>query len=135
MDTTYLNRSFSKSGKWSAQINNSQEFSPGTNIPNSATIQPGKWLSVNAFFYSTKMNWDYWRMPQLVVRFEKDNLPVKERIIRPFRVMVPNQWVMAGMDIKIPKKEFDNIEIFLWNGARIDVELYMDDLRVEVFGK
>lgn len=132
-DTIYLNNTIAKSGRWSSQINGSQEFSPGTNIPKSEAMRPGEWLSVNASFYSPKMNWDYWRMPQLIVRFEKNEVPVKERFIRPFRVMAPNQWTTAGMEIQIPEKEFDNIEIFLWNQMKIDVELYMDELTVEVF--
>ncbi len=132
-DTATLNNSFSKSGKWSGYIDINQVFSPGINIPYSEKLIPGNWLSINAWFYSPKMNWDYWRMPQLVVRFEKSDKPVKESIIRPFRVMLPNVWTPAGMDIKIPKKEFDNIEIFLWNAGGIDVEIYMDELTVQIF--
>ncbi|MEO1260256.1 MAG: glycosyltransferase family 39 protein [Bacteroidota bacterium] len=132
-DTIYLSKKNTTSGKWSAFININQEFSAGVNIPKKENLKTGKWLSVNASFYSPKMNWSYWQMPQLVVRFEKNNIPVRERIIRPFRVMVPDQWFPVGMNIKIPKKEFDNIEIFLWNAGGMDVELLMDDLTVEVF--
>ena len=134
-DTVYLNKKFTTSGRWSAYINIGQEFSAGINLPKKENIEPGKWLSINAPFYSPKMTWGYWQMPQLVVRFEKNNVPVRERIIRPFRVMVPNQWTPAGMNIRIPKKDFDNIEIFLWNAGGLDVELYMDDLTVEVFNE
>ena len=132
-DTVYLKNKNTVSGKWSAFANINQEFSAGINIPKKENMQAGKWLDINANFYSQKMTWGYWQMPQLVVRFEKNNQPVKERIIRPFRVMVPNQWAEAGMQIKIPKKEFDNIAIFLWNAAGLDVELVMDDLTVELF--
>ena len=134
-DTVSLSKSYATSGQWANQINVKQEFSPPTNIPKTESMQPGQWLHVDASFYSPKMNWDYWQMPQLVVRFEKDNVPVKERIIRPFRVMVPNQWADAWLDITIPNTSFDNIEIFLWNAGGLDVELFMDDLTVEVFSE
>ncbi len=132
-DTTTLSKDFSKTGNWSTFTDINKIFSPPINVPFSEKIQKGKWLSISAWFYSPKMNWDYWRMPQLVVRFEKNDNPVKERIIRPFRVTQPNQWAPVGMDIKVPEKEFDNIEIFLWNAGGIDVAMFMDDLKVEVF--
>lgn len=132
-DTINLNKKISSSGNWSVFTNINQEFSAGINISKKENMQAGKWLGINANFYSTKMTWGYWQMPQLVVRFEKNNIPVKESIIRPFRVIVPNQWTEAGMNIEIPKKEFDNIEIFLWNSGGLDVELMMDDLTVELF--
>ena len=132
-DTISLSDKHSVSGRWSSYVNVDREFSPAINIPPTENMHPGKWLHVSAAFYSPKMNWDYWTMPQLVVRFEKNEIPVKERIIRPFRVMVPNQWADAWMDIRIPREEFDNIEIFLWNAGRLDVELYMDNLTIEVY--
>ena len=132
-DTIYLNKKFATSGIYSSHIYINQEFSAATNISKKENMHEGKWISINANFYSPKMNWDYWRMPQMVVRFENENVPVKEKAIRPFRVMQPNKWMEAGMDIKIPKKEFDNVKIFLWNAGGLDVELYMDDLVVEIF--
>ncbi len=132
-DTTYLSHDFAQNGRWSSRINVNQAFSPGTNIPVSAAMRPGRWLHVEASFFSPKMIWDYWQMPQLVVRLEQSDVPVKERFIRPFRVMVPGEWTEVGLDIQLPGEDFDNVEIFLWNQMQADVELYMDDLRVTVF--
>ena len=132
-DTVFLSKKFTTSGRWSAYVSGQQEFSPAVYILKTKEMQRGKWLSIHASFYSTKMIWDYWQMPQLVVRFEKNKMPVRERIIRPFRVMHPGQWAQAGMNIRVPEKDFDRVSIFLWNPARNDVELYMDDLVVEVF--
>ena len=97
-------------------------------------MEAGKWLHIYASFYSPKMIWDYWHMPQFVVKFIKNNKPVKERFIRPFRVMQPNKWSEAGMDLRIPKEDFDYIEIFLWNVQKADAIMVMDDLKIEMFG-
>lgn len=132
-DSTFLNKDYASSGKWSTQVHINQAFSPAVNIPWTKESNSQEWLSVYANFYSDRMTWGYWQMPQLVVRFEQDDVPVKERIIRPFRVMKPNEWARAGMDVRLPNKPFNNIEIFLWNAGGLEVALFMDDLSVELF--
>ena len=73
-------------------------------------------------------------MPQLVLQFEKNGASVHERIIRPSRLLSPNEWRTAWMDVEIPDEDFDRMKVFLRNPRNL-VSLFMDDLRVEVFEK
>lgn len=132
-DSTRLTRAFAHSPNKALFVDAANEFSPLINLPKTADLDADKWLHISAWFYSPQLDYQEWWMPQLVVRFEKNDKPVRERNVRPFRVLEPNEWLEVGVDIKVPRKEFDNIEIFLWNPAK-RVPMYMDDLRVEVFG-
>ena len=71
-------------------------------------------------------------MPQFVVSFERQGQPVRNRALRPMRVLEPGKWMEVGMDFKVPSKDFDQVKIYLWCPAGKG-GLWMDDLRVEVF--
>ncbi len=131
-DSFLINKQVAHAGNNSIFVDTAHEFSLRVNFPKSPEMIVGKWLHISAWFYSPQLDYQEWWMPQLVVRFEKNDKPVRERNIRPFRVLSPNEWLEVGMDIKVPRKDFDNVEIFLWNPAK-RVPMYMDDLRVEVF--
>ena len=57
---------------------------------------------------------------------------MRERIVRPFRVINQGEWGEVGMDVRVPNKDFDNVKIFVWNPAN-RVGMFMDDLKVEFF--
>lgn len=131
-DTLGTSTAFAHSGKRAALVDAATEYSHTLDVPKPADLGNGDWLHISAWFYGTQQEWETWWMPQLVVRFEHQGQPVKERTLRPFRVVAPGHWGEVGMDLKTPRKPFDNIKIFAWNPAK-RVPMWMDDLKVERF--
>ncbi|MBI5916308.1 MAG: glycosyltransferase family 39 protein [Bacteroidetes bacterium] len=131
-DSVGVSARFAKSGTKSAFVDPQTPFSHTLDIPRPAEMPRGKWLHISAQFYGQEKTWEAWVMPQLVVRFEQQGQPVRERAIRPWRVIGEGEWGEAGMDIRVPKKEFDHLKIFLWNPSNRP-GMWMDDLRVETF--
>ncbi len=131
-DSTALSQQFTHSGSWSAVASPTMEYSHPTVIPRPGNLKAGDWLHIGGWFYGEALEYDSWRMPQLVVRFEKDGQVVRERALRPFRVMQPGQWTEVGMDIRAPRKDFDSIKIFVWN-AGSGAGMWLDDLKMETF--
>jgi hypothetical protein len=131
-DTTGTSTAQAHSGGRSLMASPAMEYSQNINLPRPTDLETGDWLHISGWFYGEQLEYDSWRMPQLVVRFEQAGQPVRERALRPFRVMQPGQWLEVGMDIRAPHKEFDTIKIFVWNaGSRAG--MWADDLRVETF--
>ncbi|MCF8250675.1 MAG: hypothetical protein K9J37_12220 [Saprospiraceae bacterium] len=131
-DSVGLSRQFAHSGVWAALASPAAEYSQSILLPRPANLKAGDWLHIGGWFYGEALEYDSWRMPQLVVRFEKDGQVVRERALRPFRVMQPGQWTEVGMDIRAPRKDFDSLKIFVWN-AGSGAGMWLDDLRVETF--
>ncbi len=131
-DTAGVSNQAARSGKFSWFVDPAHPFSPAVDLPKSEAMQPRNWLHVSGWFFSPQLEYEPWWMPQLVVRFEKNGQVVRERAIRPMRVMQPNQWQEVSMNIRFPRKDFDNVKIFLWN-VRDRVAMYADDLKVETF--
>jgi hypothetical protein len=67
-----------------------------------------------------------------VVRFEKNGQSIKEKCIRPHRVLTPKVWKELDLKTRIPEGDFEEVKVFLWN-ANGPLSLFMDDLKVEVF--
>lgn len=131
-DTVGLSRANAHSGTWALAASPAVEYSQNINLPRPADLEAGDWLHIGGWFYGEQLEYDSWRMPQLVVRFEKAGQSVRERALRPFRVIQPGQWLEVGMDIRAPHKDFDAIKIFVWNaGSRAG--MWADDVRVEAF--
>ncbi len=131
-DSLGMSRAFAHSGVWSLAASPTVEYSQSITIPRPASLSAGDWLHIGGWFYGEQLEHDAWRMPQLVVRFELAGQVVRERALRPFRVMQPGQWLEVGMDIRTPHKDFDTIKIFVWNaGSRAG--MWLDDLKIETF--
>lgn len=131
-DTTGMSRAFARSGAWSLAASPAVEYSQSITLPRPDNLSAGDWLHIGGWFYGEQLEHDAWRMPQLVVRFEHAGQVVRERALRPFRVLEPGKWGEVGMDIQTPKKDFDAIKIFVWNaGSRAG--MWLDDLKIETF--
>lgn len=131
-DSVGISTQFARSGSRSAFADPQTPFSHTINLPRPPDMKAGEWLHISAWFFGPQKEWEVWWMPQLVVRFEKGGQSVRERIVRPFRVLNQGEWGEVGMDIRVPEKDFDNIKVFLWNPAN-RVAMFMDDLKAEGF--
>ncbi|MBI1224779.1 MAG: hypothetical protein GC192_06045 [Bacteroidetes bacterium] len=131
-DSVGLSRQHVRSGNWAAAASPTVEYSHTLVVPRPADMKPGGWLHIGGWFFGEAVDDETWSMPQLVVRFELAGQPVRERALRPFRVLQPNHWTELSMDIRAPHKDFDSIKIFVWN-AGSKAGMWLDDLRVETF--
>jgi len=131
-DSVGVSRAYAHSGVQAVFVAPQTPFSHTLNIPKSPEMTHGKWLHIAAQFYCEEKVWEAWVMPQLVVRFEHQGSTVRERALRPMRVLEPGKWGEVGMDIKVLSKDFDNIKIFLWCPGGQGM-MWMDDLKVETF--
>ncbi len=120
------------SGNRSAYVDAQTEYSYTIHLPRPESLKAGQRLHIGAWFFGPQKKSQVWWMPQMVVSFEKDGHMVHKRIVRPFRVLNQAEWGEVGMDIKVPRKDFDLFRIFLWNPTQRE-EMYMDDLKVETF--
>jgi len=111
-----------------------QEFSQTLEIPKTKPFEKADWLRAGAWFYGPQKEWEPWWMPQFVVHLEKNGKIIKNRKIRPFRVMNSGEWKEVWMDIRLPKEGYDRVKIFLWNAGGSKT-LFMDDLKLEVYSE
>lgn len=130
IDTLHYSKIHSKSGEYALQIHPSREFTPAIIIKTEE--KSPKWIRVSADFYAPQKEWDVWKMTQLIVRFEKGNQLIKNRKIRIQRHIEEKQWQTNWTDMQIPEEDFDHIKIYFWNSSG-QKELYVDDLKVEVY--
>lgn len=131
-DTVGVGSKLAKSGSKAIFCAPQTPFSHTLLITRPSEIIHGEWLHITADFYCEAKIWEAWNMPQLVVRFEQQGNTIKERALRPMRVMQANEWTKVGMNIKVPSSDFDRMNIFLWCPGG-QGELWMDDLKIETF--
>ncbi|MFT5165334.1 MAG: hypothetical protein ACI8P3_000558 [Saprospiraceae bacterium] len=93
----------------------------------------GTWLRIKGNFLAEWMEWDMWKMSQLITTYYKGDKPVKERSIRIYRILKPEKdWMEISMDTKIPKESFDRVTFRVWHaGSR--THLWADNFVVESF--
>lgn len=119
-------------GTIAQRINEMYQFTSETVLPASIVPEEAEWLRIKAQYYIFVKETDLWKMAQLCVQFSKGEERVKKRVIRLHRFLVEHQWTTVYMDIRIPKKDFDTIAIWHWNGNGIRTVI-IDDLSVESF--
>jgi hypothetical protein len=72
----------------------------------------------------------------VAVRFMDGEKISEQYIFRPHRVLQWwKEWRDISADLPIPEKYFDHIEVFIWNQQGVGGQLYVDDLKIEVFEK
>jgi len=91
-----------------------------------------KWLRAEAVFYQKQKEWTWWDMAQFIVRFTHQGKVVKEKFIRPTRLMNDGDTKPVFFDIKIPETTFDSVSIHFWN-TQSPKSLVIDDLKVSLF--
>ncbi len=130
IDTINYSNRQARSGKSALLLQKSKEFSPPFIVE--LTEKAPKWIRVSADFYSPLKEWSVWNMHQLIVRFEKGDKVIKNRIIRIHRQLGERQWQANWSDMRIPKEDFDHVKIYFWN-AGSGKEVFVDNLKLEVY--
>lgn len=128
-DSLQIDSAQALEGKRSKFLDKNNPFTPRYDLP----IQPlenGRWLRVRFDFQCLPKEQEYWKMTQLIVRFEKGEQRVKERIIRLQRLVKSEERSSAYMDIQIPDSSFDKAYFYFWN-AESDHRVLLDNIAVE----
>ncbi len=129
-DSIHYSKQQAASGQYALHLEKSREFSPSYLVK--LTDKSPKWIRVSADFYIPQKEWGVWSMHQLIVRFEKGDQVIKNRIIRIHRQLGERQWQANWSDMRIPKADFDHVKIYFWNSGS-GKEVFVDNLKVEVY--
>ena len=98
-----------------------------------ASTIDGNWLRVKGSFLAEWMEWDMWKMSQLITTYYNGEDKVKERMIRIYRILKPEKdWIEISMDTKVPDEPFDRVEFRVWH-AGSGTHLWADNFVVENF--
>ncbi len=114
----------------SIYVNGSKQFSSTYELP--IKNGEGNWLRVSNTFLCTQKEWNFWLMPQVVVKFSNHDKVVKQNMYRPHRFLVDGQIADLYIDVKIPDQPFNKVQLLFWN-ADGQKETLMDNVRVEIF--
>jgi hypothetical protein len=99
------------------------------------SIKGKKWLRMNVTARSTVREWTEWKMPAVVVDFQKNGESVKYFVMRPHRILEKeNEEKALWLDIKIPSQPYDNIVFWLQNSGS-NRKVLIDDVNVEAFNE
>lgn len=117
-------------GSRSLCVTKDRQHSPELTFP----LRPadGDWLRATATFRCGPKEWDIWKMTYFTLRCQDGDRIVKERTIRPGRILWDGGTVRVHIDLRLPEEPFDQGAVQLWN-ANGDKAMAMDELVVEVF--
>ncbi len=93
-----------------------------------------RWIRVQATFHCERKEWNADKMTQFIVRAVNKGNVTKENMIRVYRLLGENETKSISLDMKLPKKGLDEIDILFWNGAS-DIPIWIDDLKVWGFNE
>ncbi|MEZ4943229.1 MAG: hypothetical protein R3D58_20305 [Saprospiraceae bacterium] len=114
-------------------INGERQYSPAFELK-----PPGgdaQWLRVRATFHAPQKEWEFWRLPQLIVRYSNGETVVQEDMIRLGRLL-PHDGAtrVIFLDSRLPRTAYERIQVFFWN-ANSAKTLLIDNLTVESFSE
>lgn len=90
------------------------------------------WIRANIQFECRQKEWDFWRMPQLIIQFVNGDKIVKLRGIRTHRLLNDNETKNLFLDIQKPNEPFDRIAVIVWE-ADTEKTFYFDNVVIEKF--
>jgi hypothetical protein len=118
------------SGQRACRVDSHRKVSPVVEWDRPADLAEGDGLQVRAWFHSPTVQWEPWWMPQCVVQLVgEDGKVLRERLMRPGRLLNSPEWRLVRMDIRVPDKPFRKIRVFLRVPGDQGV-LMMDDLEL-----
>ncbi len=92
------------------------------------------WLRASASFRCKQKEWEGWKMAQFVMRLTNKGNIVKENMQRVYRLLDENGSKVIALDMKLPKVEYDSVQVLFWNGAG-ENPIWIDGLNVASFNE
>lgn len=120
-------------GRVSDYIEDGREYSQSLKF--SFDKKDAEWLRAQATFRATLKEWNIWKMPQLAVKFINNKGEViKDNALCIHRFLDDYHTKDIYLDVRIPDKPFDKVEIFIWNRGS-SIPLLYDDVKVWSFNE
>jgi hypothetical protein len=112
----------------------------GTNLVSAVYAAPikqdaAKWVRVSALYHSLTKEYNIYQMADLLIRFSDNGTVVKQKMIRLNRLMVEGQIRQIKMDVKLPKKPFQQVEVIFLNENNGTKLTKIDNLTIETFNE
>lgn len=111
-------------------VNGGIEFSENWNFNNTSVT--GNWVRVALDVESLQKEWDVWKMHQLVTKFSNAGKQIKYNAIRLNRLLDQGERRTVFMDVKVPKKPYELMQVYLWNGGS-DKESIIYNITIESY--
>lgn len=121
-------------GTQSLLLNGERQWSPTYVVPFSwpDTHAGRAWLRATCTFQCTEREGEFWQMTQMVVRFYAGEKRLKERMIRLQRHVDGSEKKTVFIDVPMPARAFDRVELAFWN-AESSKTVRIDDIGLEWF--
>jgi hypothetical protein len=129
-DNTALTGGSIIQGLRSGKVDKQDIYSPAFTIPFSQN--DADWIRAWGTFSISQKEWEVWKMPQFILKFKKDGNEVKASMMRLHRYLYDGQTRRMYLDVPVPDKEIDSIEVFIWN-ADTDKQTWFDEISIESF--
>jgi len=124
----FADSSVAQSGKKALKMDREKQWTNKILIPVSKDIHRG-WYRVYASVFFPDKEWNMWDQTQFNVSFDKGDKVVKHKMIRIQRITEQGAWHEVYIDIKVPRADYDTLEVFFGNSGSKKV-IYIDDLKV-----
>ena len=96
------------------------------------SIKSKRWLRATATFLAPTKEGTDWSMTQFIIEFRKGNETLRSNMVRPHRLMGDGEKRTIWLDAKVPKGDFDNVNVRFWNAGG-NKKMLIDDLKVQTF--
>lgn len=93
-----------------------------------------EWLRVQATFICPQKQWYVWDMTQFIVQLRMGDETIYQTFYRADRFLNDGDSKELWLDMRVPNKPWDNINIQLFNGSS-DKPIYIDNLKVITFNE
>ena len=90
------------------------------------------WIRARANFVTKIKEHDIWKMTQFTIQLKQDEKIVKRKMIRVQRTLNENTAKELSLDIRVPSKPFNQIEVYFWNPGST-TSLIVDNLEISAF--
>ncbi len=117
-------------GERSLCLTAERQYGPPLAFP--LTAGEANCLRAAATFRCGPKEWEVWKMTQFKVRLLDGEKVIKARFLRPGRLLADNDTRRVHIDLKLPDRPFDRVQIEFWNsgGAK---PMAIDELEVFAF--
>ena len=93
-----------------------------------------RWLRVNTTFHCVSKEGQIWNMAQCIVRLMYKGAIVKENMIRVHRVLNDWETKTIPLDMKLPQRSYDSVNVLFWNGNS-DKTIWVDNIEAFSFNE
>ena len=112
----------------------------GNNVTSAIYTAPlqqdaAKWVRISALYHSLTKEYDVDKMAQIRVCFSDHGNIIKKKLIRLNRFTNDGQIQQINIDVKLPKKTFQNLEIIFLNENKGSKLTKIDNLTIETFNE